>query len=174
MKGKISKSSWACVTSQTPIGIWNKPNLFANASLCSGFFQYAKIISQALINLVFFLLLGQALIFWWIYLKIALYSLFGFFIFFLIWVFVQFLFEAQTRIFQSRALLKMNPSSPFMEELCLDIQKEISLKKQSLIFHKITKCKVSKAASNIMRMFTPLNIHYNNSLSNIVHKKNET
>ena len=40
----------------------------------------------------------------------------------------------------------MNPSSPFMEELRLDIQKEISLKKQSLIFPKITKMQSFKGS----------------------------
>ena len=46
--------------------------------------------------------------------------------------------KKKERDFQSVALLKMPPSSPSMEEFCLDIQKYISLK-QRLSFPKITK-----------------------------------
>ena len=48
-----------------------KPNLFANASLYSDSSQLAKISHNS------FLLLGYALIFWWMCLNIALYSLLG-------------------------------------------------------------------------------------------------
>ena len=44
------------ILAPTPLNyIWNKPNLFANASLCSDSFQYAKIFSESLINSDFFL-----------------------------------------------------------------------------------------------------------------------
>ena len=45
-------------TSRPPNCIWNKPNLFANASFCTNSFQYAKIFSQPLINPDFFFTSG--------------------------------------------------------------------------------------------------------------------
>ena len=39
-----------CCLPDPPDCIWNKPNLFVNASLCSDTFQYAKIFCEALFN----------------------------------------------------------------------------------------------------------------------------
>ena len=55
-------------------------------------------------------------------LKIALYSLFVQAGFCLI------LILRKNKGFQSGALLRMSTSSPYMEELCLDFQKQVSLK----------------------------------------------
>ena len=72
----------------------------------------------------------------------------------------------------------MPPSTPFIEEFCLDVQKQISLRSQSLIFLKITKLtqkiQVSRATSSIRGLLASLNIHYNNSLNTEVQKQNET
>ena len=47
---KLQNFSGIVPPPRPPNCIWNKPNLFTNASLFSNSFQYAKIFSQSLIN----------------------------------------------------------------------------------------------------------------------------
>ena len=116
MKKKNVKFCCGYVVPQTPNYIWDKPNLFANASLCLDSYQYAIIFPQSLISADLFLFLGQALIFWWMCFKIALHSFFGQFGFCLIVIL------SKSKDFQSDTSLKMPPSSHSMEEFGLDIQ----------------------------------------------------
>ena len=94
-----------------PNCLWDKRNLFANASFCSDRSWYFDECAWRLHCIPFFGQPDFCLIF---------------------------ILSKNNNVFQSGALLKIPPSSLFMEELGLDIQKKISLE-QRLIFPEVTK-----------------------------------
>ena len=98
--------------------IWNKPNLFANPSLCSDTFQYAKKICESLINSIFFTSRVNPDILINVHKDCTLTKIyFGKPELCLIFIL------SENKDFHSGVLLKMPPSSPSMEEFDLDIQK---------------------------------------------------
>ena len=85
---------------------WNKPKLVAKQTF-----------SQLLINADFALLPGYAVRFWWMWLKIALHTLFRQPRFWLVFIL------SKNNCFQPGASLKMHPFSPSFKKYGQDIQK---------------------------------------------------
>ena len=103
------------------------------------------------------------------YLKIALYLLFGQPEFCLI------LILSKSIDFPSGALLKMPSLFPSMKEFGLDIQKQISLKQVKTYLSRNCKNTLKYAGFNgkFDAAVAPLDIHYNSSLNTKVQKQNE-
>ena len=154
--------------------IWNKPNLFANASLCLDSSQNPIILSQSLINADFYLRLDIPWYFdeWALYNYMWTITLFWlcYITIFLNWAAFFFLIFILNKRFSIWIFTENSSFISFHGGLCLK-KAEIYLYKNK---KNTLKTQASKAISSMRRRFDSMDIDCNNRVNIEVQKQNET